>query len=1038
KNLDRCEHPSEFYRIDTGLTYPFIITSLQFARSAKNRKYLTSIYWDYVIFDEAHHLRRYMSSGTGNYRETLAYTLGKELSKKTNSLLLLTATPIQLHSFDLFSLLQLIRPDLFLSFEDFEFERKRLPLINMLIVDLHRFYDLNQFQRRNMVNLIESVLTTPPLINKAVHQFYEGISFEETMRDKSDKELKEDNDSKLEGKSDDKSDDKLDRQFNRHAKDLISETIIEPNRIKLYNYSAIEKAIQTLKGRELIIKKLQKYHFLSHFMVRNRKRHVYKDKFNERIVENVQVQLTKDEETLYKSIRLYLAKTYNEAMSSKNNALGFVMVILQKLATSSPPALISSLEKRIKKIKQYIEEKGWDLKPESVLQEMNLEEDDWDDWIELGSYAIDRIEQADKIKKEIEQNIKQLQVLKDFLKQLKQLHEDSKLDKLKEIVTDINTPHPQKVIIFTQFVKTLHYLEEELSKLNLDISVFHGSLTKEDKGKAVEYFKNYGDVLISTEAGGEGRNFQFCNIIINYDLPWNPMKLEQRIGRIDRIGQKKDIYIYNFTTLGTIESRIFEMLTKRIKLFKESVGNLEPILRNIGKSINKAILSDDNIVKTIEEFSDSLESNTEKAEEIGNQLDDFVLDKKSFQHYKVDQILDNRPYTLKDQDIFTFFNAFFNKLKIDGNSLGKIDRKTTRQTKKENMRSIEQTGKRADEDIFIIRLDDKLRRYTNLGQTEYEGVFNLELAKKEENLDFFALGHPLVNELSELCRDETFGNSSSILHLNSVHLGKLLDKDSISIGTENYHKEMKFNKRERHLLSEFLKGNGIMWMLVFESEFNGIFTEKNIRPVIVSEDGYILETLSEYLKYPRNMIQAVANIKNGQYNAKIGNPKEKTNEFYEQISKIQKKQLKSIIKRGQIFYKKRLQIERPKLEKYNEIMFKNELRRKLSLYQFKKAYITDKIEIYEDRINYLETKRPSKRQWLLVERTTDKQRKKRLTDRYNRIIKEIRSLHLETDELKKQLDELEFDLPEDIKRLEFYRKLSKRVWLSQIALILID
>ncbi len=100
-----------------------------------------------------------------------------------------------------------------------------------------------------------------------------------------------------------------------------------------------------------------------------------------------------------------------------------------------------------------------------------------------------------------------------------------------------------------------------------------------------------GDVLISTEAGGQGINLQFCNKIINYDLPWNPMKLEQRIGRIHRLGQEKDVLIYNLTTKGTIEEKIIDLLDKKINLFESVIGGLDLIVsEDVEKSIGSDIL----------------------------------------------------------------------------------------------------------------------------------------------------------------------------------------------------------------------------------------------------------------------------------------------------------------------------------------------------------------------------------------------------------------------------------------------------------------
>ena len=106
-------------------------------------------------------------------------------------------------------------------------------------------------------------------------------------------------------------------------------------------------------------------------------------------------------------------------------------------------------------------------------------------------------------------------------------------------------------------------------------------LSAEKKDWMKELFKNHVQVLIATEAGGEGINLQFCNHIINYDLPWNPMRLEQRIGRIHRLGQERDVHIYNFATSNTVEEHILKLLYEKIQLFERVIGELDDILTRL-------------------------------------------------------------------------------------------------------------------------------------------------------------------------------------------------------------------------------------------------------------------------------------------------------------------------------------------------------------------------------------------------------------------------------------------------------------------------
>jgi SNF2 family DNA or RNA helicase len=139
----------------------------------------------------------------------------------------------------------------------------------------------------------------------------------------------------------------------------------------------------------------------------------------------------------------------------------------------------------------------------------------------------------------------------------------------------------EKVIVFTQFLETLAYLERSMAARGIRTSVFHGGLSATEKELAIDRFRRHAQVLISTEAGGEGRNLQFCRTIVNYDLPWNPMRVEQRIGRIHRLGQKRDIYIYNFTTENTVETYVLELLIKKIRMFELVIGEMDMILGSL-------------------------------------------------------------------------------------------------------------------------------------------------------------------------------------------------------------------------------------------------------------------------------------------------------------------------------------------------------------------------------------------------------------------------------------------------------------------------
>jgi SNF2 family DNA or RNA helicase len=155
-----------------------------------------------------------------------------------------------------------------------------------------------------------------------------------------------------------------------------------------------------------------------------------------------------------------------------------------------------------------------------------------------------------------------------------------KFDALADLISSPQHKN-DKVIVFTQFRRTIQFLVESLEAKGLDTVTFHGSMTHTAKDQAIERFRRDANILISSEAGGEGRNLQFCNTMVNYDLPWNPMRVEQRIGRIHRIGQTRDVFIYNLSLSGTLESYVLSVLMRKINMFQLVIGEMDQILGNL-------------------------------------------------------------------------------------------------------------------------------------------------------------------------------------------------------------------------------------------------------------------------------------------------------------------------------------------------------------------------------------------------------------------------------------------------------------------------
>ncbi|MFA5993263.1 MAG: SNF2-related protein [Candidatus Pacearchaeota archaeon] len=175
------------------------------------------------------------------------------------------------------------------------------------------------------------------------------------------------------------------------------------------------------------------------------------------------------------------------------------------------------------------------------------------------------------------------EIAQKILDKYKALKKDSKIEKIVEIVNNIfREDKNAKILIYTRHPVTLRYISEKLRPMGYKIVEFVGGLEREEKTEIIKEFKENAQIMISTETGSEGLNFQFCNNLINYDLPWNPMAVEQRIGRLDRIGQKRDMNIFSLATKDTMEEHVVDLIINKMCCIGLVIGELPIILFNLG------------------------------------------------------------------------------------------------------------------------------------------------------------------------------------------------------------------------------------------------------------------------------------------------------------------------------------------------------------------------------------------------------------------------------------------------------------------------
>ena len=262
---------------------------------------------------------------------------------------------------------------------------------------------------------------------------------------------------------------------------------------------------------------------------------------------------------LYQMVSSYVSKTYNKALRNKkkNMCLIFLLIIMQRMVTSSTAAVKQSLERRLQVLKTQSTRLG--SLTEEDLEDLNIE---------------DGVEEAlEAMSLDMEEEIAELERIIAVAKQAEFQHPDVKVEKLTDTLDMLlSEDRNQKVIIFTEFVATQLYLRDLLVNRGYSVTILNGSMSVEDRDAALREFRTKISVFISTDAGGEGLNLQFANIIINYDLPWNPMKIEQRCGRADRIGQTRDVHIYNFIVSDTVENRVREVLEEKLSVILEEMG----------------------------------------------------------------------------------------------------------------------------------------------------------------------------------------------------------------------------------------------------------------------------------------------------------------------------------------------------------------------------------------------------------------------------------------------------------------------------------
>ena len=292
--------------------------------------------------------------------------------------------------------------------------------------------------------------------------------------------------------------------------------------------------------------------------------------FVPRTVKTPEVILSDPEKLLYNDVSRYVKEQYDKALKSdKKRHIGFALLILQRRMASSTYALLQSLQRRKSRLEKMLEgpdrdeqgtlAKTYDL---DAIEEMTEEER----WREEALWETLSVAENQR---ELEREISTLGDLIGKARNIIEREDEKKLNQLKDTLEARNkSDSKEKILIFTESKDTLKYIDSKIRGWGYSTNTIHGNMPLEDRVKAESVFRNETQIMVATEAAGEGINLQFCHLMINYDLPWNPNRLEQRMGRIHRYGQQVEVTVFNLVASDTREGQIMKKLFEKLEEIK--------------------------------------------------------------------------------------------------------------------------------------------------------------------------------------------------------------------------------------------------------------------------------------------------------------------------------------------------------------------------------------------------------------------------------------------------------------------------------------
>ncbi len=448
-----------------------------------------------------------------------------------------------------------------------------------------------------------------------------------------------------------------------------------------------------------------------------------------------QFYLSEPERKLYQAVTHYVSKHYNRALQQEKRNVAFAMMILQRRLASSVRAVRCSLERRRKRLAD-LKLRALQYRDREFNEEMLEDLPEFERW-KREEELLERLTSAES-QEELEREITELDNLIALARDLERKNIETKLTQLRKVVEECGLANDEnlKLLIFTESRDTLDYLVEKIRSWGFRVTFIHGGMNLYDRIKAEHEFKHNAQIMVATEAAGEGINLQFCWIMINYDIPWNPNRLEQRMGRVHRYGQKHKVYIYNLVAVDTREGQILHRLFEKLDRMREHLGS-DRVFDVIGEVLKGRNLKDliiEAIARqcTMDEILEAIEA--EPDEEAIKRVKEATLEALATRHLDLSRILGEERTAKENRLVPEYIEAFFVRA---AKALGlKLERR------RDGLYRLPHVPSWLKDRGYQFKV-----KYGDVGQ-EYRAIaFDKRLAS--DNADFVAPGHPLMEALIE-------------------------------------------------------------------------------------------------------------------------------------------------------------------------------------------------------------------------------------------------------------------------------------------------